>query len=281
MFENFELFSLNDSEFKEDSVREEIIAPILRKLDYSSSGVNKIVRSRSLVHPYVNIGSKIYKVNIIPDYILEIDGKPIVILDAKSPTTRINKTKHIEQAYSYAIHPEVRAKIYGLCNGREWIFWHISSKEPIFRITTKELMENATEIKNFLDPISLKFYKTNSEWANITEALCEDITNDHQQFLRHFGVKKYENQTLLFGNTGFDINDDSSDRNKVYLKRIQTILEKIKLILVREKISILAFEKSKNGITWGLMIDSSESNLWLLLFKELWMDVFTGKIEID
>lgn len=41
----------------------------------------------------------------------------------------------------------------------------------------------------------------------------------------------------------------AQDRNKVYLKRIQTILEKIKLILVREKISILAFEKSKNGIT--------------------------------
>lgn len=101
-------------EFKEDSVREEIIAPILRKLDYSSSGVNKIVRSRSLVHPYVNIGSKIYKVNIIPDYILEIDGKPIVILDAKSPTTRLNKTKHIEQAYSYAIHPEVKQK-YMVC----------------------------------------------------------------------------------------------------------------------------------------------------------------------
>lgn len=34
MIDNFDLSSLDDPEFKEDSVREEVIAPLLRKLGY-------------------------------------------------------------------------------------------------------------------------------------------------------------------------------------------------------------------------------------------------------
>lgn len=275
MFKKIDLSLLNDPEFKEDSVREELVAPLLWEIGYSASGLNKIIRSRTLTHPYVLIGVAKKKIHIIPDYILEVEGKTLVTIDAKSPTEKIDKSKHVEQAYSYAIHPEVRAKIYGLCNGLEWIFWHVSSSEPILRITTKKLMDDIKEIKNLLDPNTLKFYKINIEWANIAKALCEDITNDHRQFSRHFGVKLYENKTLLFGNNGFDIKDNSSDRDKVYLKTIQTILEKIKPILVREKTSILAFEKSDNGRTWGLMIDSSESSLWFCLFNRLWLDAFT------
>ena len=53
-----DLVALDDPEFQEDSVREEIIAPILKLLGYSVTGENKIVRSRKLIHPFVNIGSK-------------------------------------------------------------------------------------------------------------------------------------------------------------------------------------------------------------------------------
>lgn len=53
---NYEV--LNDEEFGEDSVREEIIFPIIKSLGYNSYGSNKIIRSRSLTHPFVSIGSK-------------------------------------------------------------------------------------------------------------------------------------------------------------------------------------------------------------------------------
>lgn len=157
MLDNFDLSLLNDSEFKEDSVREEIIAPLLRKLGYSASGKNKIVRSRPLIHPFVRIGSKNQKVNIIPDYILEIDGKPIVVLDAKSPSVNLYKTENSEQAYSYAIHPEVRAKVYGLCNGREWVFWDVDKFEPILQVTTEELISDIGKIEKILKPQNLIF----------------------------------------------------------------------------------------------------------------------------
>jgi len=43
-----------DADFKEDSVREVIILPILNALGYS--GIN-IVRSKSLIHPFLKTGS--------------------------------------------------------------------------------------------------------------------------------------------------------------------------------------------------------------------------------
>ena len=53
-----------------------------------------------------------------------------MILDAKRPSEEIVNSVHVEQAYSYAIHPEVRCKIYGLCNGRQLSLFHTERAEP-------------------------------------------------------------------------------------------------------------------------------------------------------
>src|ERR1035437_4810537 len=63
---------LADPDFKEDSVREVIILPILRGLGYLQSN---IVRSKTLEHPYLNLGSnKKIPIKLIPDYILKVEG---------------------------------------------------------------------------------------------------------------------------------------------------------------------------------------------------------------
>jgi hypothetical protein len=59
MLNSFDISVLEDPEFKEDSVREEIITPILKKLGYYSSKLPKITRSKSLTHPFVFIGSNV------------------------------------------------------------------------------------------------------------------------------------------------------------------------------------------------------------------------------
>ena len=118
IFGEFDFGCTEDPEFKEDSVREDIIAPLLRKVGWSASGPHKIIRSRPLAHPYVMFGSQRRKLTIIPDYILEVDGKPCFVLDAKSPNEEITSGDNVSQVYSYAIHPEVRAWNYGLCNGK-------------------------------------------------------------------------------------------------------------------------------------------------------------------
>ncbi|GGE74277.1 type I restriction enzyme HsdR N-terminal domain-containing protein [Shewanella carassii] len=139
MFEDFDFSILKDPDFKEDSVREELIIPIIKSLGYSATGDAKIVRSRPLIHPYVAIGSQQRKISIIPDYLFLADGKPLWILDAKSPNEDITKSKHVEQAYSYAIHPEVRAEMYALCNGHEFVLYEVRKFEPVLHFKLQEI----------------------------------------------------------------------------------------------------------------------------------------------
>ncbi|WP_037027355.1 type I restriction enzyme HsdR N-terminal domain-containing protein [Psychromonas aquimarina] len=159
MFDDFDFSLLDDPDFKEDSVREELILPIIKALGYYSNGDNKIVRSKSLMHPYVAIGSKQRKVSIIPDYMFLSEGMPYWILDAKSPTEEIMKSKHVEQAYSYAIHPEVRAKYYALCNGREFSLYSIDKFKPILNFS----LENIGEYWEFLYRLLNPKLKANDE----------------------------------------------------------------------------------------------------------------------
>jgi len=48
MFEGITTDSFEDPEFKEDSVRELIITPILRRLGYLPTGTARVIRSKAL-----------------------------------------------------------------------------------------------------------------------------------------------------------------------------------------------------------------------------------------
>jgi hypothetical protein len=57
-FSNFEFSLLDSPDFKEDSVREDLIMPMLKQLGYSSHGENKLIRSKKVKHPFVSVGSQ-------------------------------------------------------------------------------------------------------------------------------------------------------------------------------------------------------------------------------
>lgn len=182
----FDFNLLDSSEFKEDSVREEIILPIIKQLGYSPNKPNQIIRSRSLSHPFVSIGSKKKNIYIVPDYLFEVDDNPVWILDAKSPSEEITKSSHTEQAYSYAIHPEVRVDFYGLCNGKEFVLYDIKELEPIFHFDIREINLYWNDLYEFLSPDKIK------------NSPKKTIKKDLGLHLKRLGFDKYEN--LLFPN---------------------------------------------------------------------------------
>jgi hypothetical protein len=139
MFSDFDFNLLDDPSFKEDSVREELIAPMLKDLGYSSSPPNQILRSVALKHPYVYIGTKKHPVNIIPDYLLKRSRRTFLVIDAKAPNEEIHHGKNVEQAYSYAIHRDVRANFYALCNRREFVLYHINRWPKVLSFSMKEI----------------------------------------------------------------------------------------------------------------------------------------------
>jgi len=151
MLKDFDFSALKNPEFKEDAVREELLVPIIKALGYSPIGDERVIRSKTLVHPYVSIGSQQRKVSIVPDYVFTTNGRPFWVLDAKAPTEDVFKSSHVEQAYSYAIHPEVRAELYALCNGHEFVLYEIRKFDPILRFNLTDLESNWDKLFRLLN----------------------------------------------------------------------------------------------------------------------------------
>ncbi len=131
IFENINFKNITE-DYNEISVREEIIAPLLKILGYSASDkVNHIIREPHLEHPFTQFGTKSYRVKEIPDYLIQVKGRNAFIIEAKSPKENICSGKHVEQAYSYAINRQVQIQRFVLCNGKEIIIFDVNKKEPV------------------------------------------------------------------------------------------------------------------------------------------------------
>lgn len=154
MFTGITSDCFDDPEFKEDSVRELILTPMLNRLGYLPTGSTKVVRSKSLKHPFIRIGTRNHPVTIVPDYTLMHDEKPIFILDAKSPKEDILDHAHVQQAYSYAMHPEIACREFGLCNGKELAIFDVFHREPLIVLRFEDFETRWSDIDKYL---SVKF----------------------------------------------------------------------------------------------------------------------------
>ncbi|HUP58892.1 MAG TPA: hypothetical protein VNA69_00585 [Thermoanaerobaculia bacterium] len=152
MFTNFEPRLFDDPDFKEDAVREVIIAPMLSRLGYHPVGPDRVLRSKHLMHPYIYIGTRKHPVTIIPDYTLLHDDRPILILDAKSPHENVLSEANVQQAYSYTIHPEIRCGHFALCNGRVLAFFSVDAAKPLLLLSFEEFKSRWSDIERHLAP---------------------------------------------------------------------------------------------------------------------------------
>ncbi len=200
IFKDFDFDILNNFEFEESSVREEIINPIIKGLHYKAFGRNRIIREKAVTHPFIQIGSGKREITNYPDYVFEVNGKYTWVLDAKEPNQDIKSGKNKEQAYFYAIHPEIRVDYYGLCNGREFVLYHISKDEPVLYFHINEIDNYWHDIKQFLSPDAfvqaeiLENYKPVVKETTIdydTIILPKEIEVRKQAAKRHFGVHGY------------------------------------------------------------------------------------------
>lgn len=197
-------FSLLDSpSFKEDSVREELILPILKALGYAPSGKSKIHRSKTVSHPFVKVGTKKRKLINFPDYLLDVEGKYAWVLDAKAPDEDIKSGEHVEQTYFYAIHPEIRVPYFALCNGKEFIVFETNKSEPALHFHLSEIDKHWGQLKQILGPEAFskpgalpadqtELPKTNGSFDYKAVKPLSEIKNIKKQSAkRHFGVHGY------------------------------------------------------------------------------------------
>lgn len=117
----------------EVDVREEFVAPILNALGYSSFGPNLIIRERTIRYSFTYLGRKGKRGEIPlagrPDYELQAGPNHRVVIECKSSDTVLSDDD-IDQAYSYASHPEVKAVVYVLTNGHKTEVYHTFNSNP-------------------------------------------------------------------------------------------------------------------------------------------------------
>ncbi len=201
LFESVDFKTLADNpDFKEDSVREVIILPILKTLGYTQTN---IVRSKSLQHPFLKIGSKKRPITLVPDYLLKVEDSYAWVLDAKAPKEDIKAGGNIEQVYSYSMHPEIRTKFFALCNGLEFSLFRQDTQEPILYFELADIADYWEELSGYLSPDSFQSGKTftyvsvkkatqskaNFDYLNCQ--LLEEIPVKKRAAKRHFGVHGY------------------------------------------------------------------------------------------
>jgi hypothetical protein len=199
---DFDFALLDSQDFKEDSVREEIVLPLLNALGYAASGPNRIIRSKGLEHPFLTVGSKKKPITLIPDYLLTVDENFTFVLDAKAPGEEIKTGHNVEQVYSYAVHSEIRVELFALCNGREFILFDVHQKEPVLYLHLGEIQYYWDDLVKHLAPVKAatllpKRLRTVSGSAKATfDYLAivppvEITTFQKQTAKRHFGVHGY------------------------------------------------------------------------------------------
>ena len=198
----FDLNPLNSPEFKEDSVREVLILPLLQALGYEQS---QIVRSKALKHPFLKVGSKKHPVTLVPDYLLKVEESYAWVLDAKAPKEEIKTGDHVAQIYSYSIHPEISAKFFALCNGRAFSLFRHDHQEPILYFELTDIADYWESLTHYLSPGSFQSGKTftyqamaipkkddpATEFDYSNRPLLEEIPVRKQAVKRHFGVHGY------------------------------------------------------------------------------------------
>lgn len=156
-FDDFDFSVLDSAGYKEDAVREDLIAPLLRAVGFSASGHAQMRRSVALEHPFVSIGSIPRKIKIIPDYLLTFGDRVVCSLEAKAPSENVIGSDHLSQAYTYAVHRDVRADHYALCNGRRFVLFRTAdmSRVPAFEFDLSRATARWAEIADNLHPFAL------------------------------------------------------------------------------------------------------------------------------
>jgi Type I restriction enzyme R protein N terminus (HSDR_N) len=159
MIDKFDFDKLSEAD-----VREEIIAPVLRRLGYQSGTDNTILRERAieLRYPKMFLGRKKHAKDPVlrgrPDYVCEARNVTRWVIEAKSPGEEISQDD-VEQAHSYAVHVELAAPIFVLCNGRKWLIYESNrgpASEPLVSLSHVDLIERFHVLSNLLSPEGLR-----------------------------------------------------------------------------------------------------------------------------
>lgn len=145
----------------EADVREDVAMPLLTKLGYAARTASDIVREKTLEYPKNFLGRK--KKSDPPlrgraDYILTVLGAGSWTLEIKAEDVEIDRDA-IEQAITYARHPQVAGSYAAILNGRRFVLFHNiqrSDEPPLIDLPIESVADLAATLEATLSPASIR-----------------------------------------------------------------------------------------------------------------------------
>jgi hypothetical protein len=154
---------MNDTrrQMNESDVREDVAMPLLRSLGYATGTVNDIIREKTLTYEKDFLGRK--KPTDAPlrgraDYILTVLGAGSWTLEIKAEGIDID-IDAIEQAITYARHPQVSGSYAAILNGKRLVVFHNTQRStdaPLIDLLVTNPTELAKQLENTLSPIAIR-----------------------------------------------------------------------------------------------------------------------------
>lgn len=125
----------------ESDVEQKMLYPFLRDLGYNDIEI----KTKDLIEGYF-IGKGSSRKKYRPDYIVEFQGKPILVLEGKSPGENIESFKHEPQDYSMVLNRKyIGLNPVTLCvisNGNITYVLKVDEEEPILRLGFMDLVDS-------------------------------------------------------------------------------------------------------------------------------------------
>lgn len=146
------------SRYSEHDVRENIIRPLLVQLGYQPEMVwTKLPLKYDRLFLGRKKGSKKDRaLRGEADYIMDVDGRLRWVIEAKRPGEISDDDR--EQAFSYAMHPQVRAIIFGVVSGTHFEFFHTFHKPengPWLEFRYDDLPAQFQRLSNLVSPAAM------------------------------------------------------------------------------------------------------------------------------
>jgi hypothetical protein len=144
----------------ETDVREIIVRPLLTRLGYEHGTEANIRTEQTFRYANAFLGrknpSKDPPLTGRADYILEVTSYGRWVVEAKPPSEPITR-EAIEQAHTYAAHPEVAGLFFLLTNGREFQLFRTSSLDaPLMSWKWEDMDEIFLALSNLVGPEAIK-----------------------------------------------------------------------------------------------------------------------------
>ena len=216
--------------YKEQDIREEVIAPIVKLLGYEKNSDYEVEREESYKtnELFIKIGSRERQKL---DYLCNIRKNNFWLIEAKNGESKEISQEQLEQAYFYSIHPKVNCRYFAVTNG--WLFNLYDRNKflsddnsdiftPIFSIKHTELEPNFYKLYEYLGASNIIFnVKSECLLKEIEKTLSAEVYLKRLEYFENSVknvVKKSERE--VYRNIG-KLEEESDKKYEEYLRSLK------------------------------------------------------------